>query len=67
MFELSNKFFKDLGLLEMPKEFWKHSILTKPKNKKMECTASAEDFLNKRDFRYKTFKLICFDPMFFIS
>jgi hypothetical protein len=53
MFQLSEKFFKDLGLIGMPKEFWKYSVISKPTNKTMTCTASAEDFLNKKDFRYQ--------------
>jgi hypothetical protein len=52
MFQLSEKFFKDLGLKGMPKEFWKYSVISKPTNKTMTCTASAEDFFNKKDFRY---------------
>ena len=33
MFELADKFYKDLGLIGMPKEFWDHSMITKPLNK----------------------------------
>jgi len=53
MFQLSEKFFKDLGLIGMPKEFWKYSVISKPTNKTMTCTAPAEDFFNKKDFRYQ--------------
>ncbi len=53
MFYTSSRFFRDLGLLGMPKEFWKYSVINKPINKQMECHASAEDFMNQIDFRYK--------------
>jgi peptidyl-dipeptidase A len=52
MFELSDKFYRDLGLIEMPEELWAHSMITKPSNKKVVCHASAWDFFNKKDFRF---------------
>jgi peptidyl-dipeptidase A len=53
MFELSDKFYRDLGLIGMPEEFWANSMITKPPNKKVVCHASAWDFYNKKDFRIK--------------
>ena len=35
MFELSEKFFVDLGLEKMTKKFWDNSVITKSKNKEM--------------------------------
>ncbi len=52
MFQLSDKFYRDLGLIGMPEEFWAHSMITKPPNKKVVCHASAWDFYNKKDFRF---------------
>ena len=52
MFHLADKFYTDLGLIEMPKEFWAKSMLTKPMDRKVVCHASAWDFYNQKDFRY---------------
>ncbi len=52
MFKLAEKFYKDLGLIEMPDEFWTQSMITKPANKKVICHASAWDFYNRKDFRF---------------
>ena len=45
-------FFKSLGLKEMPMNFWKNSMLRKPKDRHVLCDASAWDFYNGKDFRY---------------
>lgn len=37
MFEISEEFFTSLGLKEMPKEFWDHSVIEKPKDREIVC------------------------------
>lgn len=53
MFQLSDKFFIDLGLIPMPPEFWRESLITKPLDRRVVCHASAWDFYNRKDFRIK--------------
>lgn len=53
MFQLSDKFFTDLGLIPMPGEFWRESMISKPAHRKVVCHASAWDFYNRKDFRIK--------------
>lgn len=51
MFEVSDEFFSSLGLIPMPPEFWKESMLEKPKDREVVCHASAWEFCNGKDFR----------------
>lgn len=52
MFQVSDEFFKSLGLIEMPEEFWNKSLIEKPTDgRTVVCHASAWDFLNQVDFR----------------
>lgn len=53
MFNLSEKFFTDLGLEGMPPKFYKDSMLVKPEGREVVCHASAWDFYNQIDFRIK--------------
>ncbi|CAG2161836.1 unnamed protein product, partial [Oppiella nova] len=55
MFELSDKFFSELGLMKVTDTFWQKSIIEKAKDKEMVCHASAWDFYAKTgdDFRIK--------------
>ncbi|PIK47773.1 putative angiotensin-converting enzyme isoform X4 [Apostichopus japonicus] len=54
MFQVSDEFFKSLGLIEMPEEFWNKSLIEKPTDgRTVVCHASAWDFLNQVDFRIK--------------
>lgn len=53
MFHMSDDFFASLGLIRMPQEFWDHSMLQKPADRKVVCHASAWDFYNRKDFRIK--------------
>ena len=39
MFQLADKFFTDLGLIPMPEEFWRDSMLSKPTDRKVVCHA----------------------------
>ncbi|XP_028823415.1 angiotensin-converting enzyme isoform X2 [Denticeps clupeoides] len=54
MFNESDNFFKSLGLIPMPSEFWDKSMLEKPTDgREVVCHASAWDFYNRKDFRIK--------------
>lgn len=53
MFEISDEFFRGLGLVAMPQEFWRESIIAKPEGREMVCHASAWDFCNGVDYRIK--------------
>ncbi len=44
MFEISEKFFNDLGFEKMTDTFWKESMIEKPEGKEVVCHASAEEF-----------------------
>ena len=52
MFQKSDEFFTSLGLIPMPDEFWKESLIEKPADREVVCHASAWDFCNGKDFRY---------------
>lgn len=52
MFQMAEEFYTSLGLKPMPPEFWRYSLLEKPNDRRVQCTASAWDFCNKIDFRY---------------
>ena len=52
LFIVSEEFFTSLGLLPMPKSFWKKSMIRKPDDgRAVVCHASAWDFYNQKDFR----------------
>lgn len=53
MFQLAEEFFTSMGMKSMPTEFWINSMLEKPINRQVQCTASAWDFCNKVDYRIK--------------
>ncbi|KAJ8030388.1 Angiotensin-converting enzyme [Holothuria leucospilota] len=54
MFEISDEFFKSIGLIEMPQEFWDESMIEKPTDgREVVCHASAWEFINKIDYRIK--------------
>lgn len=53
MFQMSEEFFTSLGLKSMPHEFWRHSMIERPVDRKVQCTASAWDFCNRLDYRIK--------------
>ncbi|KAH8024054.1 hypothetical protein HPB51_020812 [Rhipicephalus microplus] len=58
MFHAAEDFFTSLGLDNMTSEFWNKSILTKPKDREIQCHASAWNMYNGDDFRIK----MCTDP-----
>ncbi|XP_054751271.2 angiotensin-converting enzyme-like [Lytechinus pictus] len=53
MFQVANRFFKSLGLYEMPPTFWTKSMFEKPKDREVVCHGSAHDFAEYRDVRIK--------------
>ncbi|XP_069676336.1 angiotensin-converting enzyme-like isoform X2 [Periplaneta americana] len=54
MFQEVDTLFQSLGLIPLPAEFWKNSIIEKPEdNRKMVCHASAWDMYDRKDFRIK--------------
>ncbi|XP_043911144.1 angiotensin-converting enzyme [Protopterus annectens] len=63
MFQESDNFFKSLGLLEMPQEFWDKSMIEKPSNREVVCHASAWDFYNRKDFRIKQCTVVTMDDL----
>lgn len=63
MFRTAEEFFKSLGLKEMPQPFWDKSMIVKPPGREVVCHASAWDFYNKKDFRYKI-KIFCLTPRY---
>ncbi|KAG8447001.1 hypothetical protein GDO86_014445 [Hymenochirus boettgeri] len=65
MFRVSEEFFTSLGLLEMPPEFWKKSMLEKPTDgREVVCHASAWDFYNRKDFRIKQCTTVTMEQLF---
>uniref|UniRef100_A0A3Q3INI6 Angiotensin-converting enzyme n=1 Tax=Monopterus albus TaxID=43700 RepID=A0A3Q3INI6_MONAL len=64
MFNESDRFFTSLGLLPMPEEFWKKSMLEKPSDgRQVVCHASAWDFYNRKDFRIKQCTVVTMDDL----
>uniref|UniRef100_A0A8C6VKL6 Angiotensin-converting enzyme n=1 Tax=Naja naja TaxID=35670 RepID=A0A8C6VKL6_NAJNA len=64
MFEQSDSFFKSLGLIPMPSEFWEKSMLEKPSDEReVVCHASAWDFYNRKDFRIKQCTVVNMDDL----
>lgn len=58
MTETAENFFTSLGLPELPENFWKHSLLEKPRDRDVVCHASAWDMGNGEDPRIKQ----CIEP-----
>ncbi|XP_051894867.1 angiotensin-converting enzyme isoform X2 [Pristis pectinata] len=63
MFQESDNFFKSLGLIPMPREFWSKSMIEKPKDREVVCHASAWDFYNRKDFRIKQCTVVNMDDL----
>ena len=53
MFEVAEEFFTSLGLKKVPQSFWEDSLIEKPDDREVVCHASAWDFRNQKDVRYK--------------
>ncbi|XP_059147213.1 angiotensin-converting enzyme-like isoform X2 [Physella acuta] len=54
IFQTADDFFRSLGMIPMPEEFWNKSMMERPKDgRDVVCHASAWDFYNAKDFRIK--------------
>jgi peptidyl-dipeptidase A len=53
MVKTGEQFFTSLGLDPLPDTFWERSLLTKPRDREVQCHASAWDIDNKDDIRIK--------------
>jgi peptidyl-dipeptidase A len=53
MVKLGERFFTSLGLDPLPATFWERSLLTKPRDREVECHASAWDVSMDGDLRIK--------------
>ena len=58
MAELAEDFFVSLGMGELPDSFWERSMLTKPRDRDVQCHASAWDLDLNGDVRIK----MCIEP-----
>jgi peptidyl-dipeptidase A len=58
MVELAESFFVSLGLPELPDTFWERSMFTKPRDRDVQCHASAWPLDGGRDVRIKQ----CIEP-----
>lgn len=53
MVKTGEQFFTSLGLDPLPETFWERSLITKPRDREVQCHASAWDIDNKDDIRIK--------------
>lgn len=53
MFQMAEEFYTSMGLKPVPPEFWRGSMLARPSDRTVQCTASAWDFCNRIDYRIK--------------
>ncbi len=53
MFETGESFFLSLGFKPLPETFWERSLFVKPKDREVNCHASAWDIDAKNDIRIK--------------
>jgi peptidyl-dipeptidase A len=53
MTKIGESFFTSIGLDPLPKTFWERSMLTKPRDREVECHASAWDVIYDGDLRIK--------------
>ncbi|XP_072023763.1 angiotensin-converting enzyme-like [Amphiura filiformis] len=53
MFRIAERFFVSLGMDPMPENFWKYSMLVKPKDRDVVCHGSAYNFMKDREVRIK--------------
>ncbi|CAH1112358.1 unnamed protein product [Psylliodes chrysocephalus] len=63
IFQTAENFFKSINLTEMPRTFWKNSILEKPADRNLICHASAWDFYDQKDFRIKQCTEVTYEQM----
>ncbi|NOZ66787.1 MAG: M2 family metallopeptidase [Alphaproteobacteria bacterium] len=53
MVKTGEQFFTSLGLDPLPETFWERSLITKPRDREVQCHASAWDIDSKDDVRIK--------------
>ena len=53
MVKTGEQFFTSLGLAPLPETFWQRSLITKPRDREVQCHASAWNLDNKDDVRIK--------------
>ncbi|XP_047038254.1 angiotensin-converting enzyme-like [Helicoverpa zea] len=53
MFQMAEEFYTSMGLKPVPPEFWRGSMLVRPAQRTVQCTASAWDLCNRIDYRIK--------------
>ncbi|KAF9805563.1 hypothetical protein SFRURICE_020948 [Spodoptera frugiperda] len=53
MFQMAEEFYTSMGLKPVPPEFWRGSMLVRPAQRSVQCTASAWDLCNRIDYRIK--------------
>ncbi len=53
MVETGEQFFTSLGLDPLPETFWQRSLITKPRDREVQCHASAWNIDSKDDIRIK--------------
>ncbi|KAG6444329.1 angiotensin-converting enzyme isoform X2 [Manduca sexta] len=53
MFQMAEDFYTSMGMKPAPPEFWRSSMLARPPQRSVQCTASAWDFCNRIDYRIK--------------
>ncbi|XP_047513996.1 angiotensin-converting enzyme-like [Pieris napi] len=53
IFQMSEEFYTSMGMKPVPPEFWRSSMLVRPSQRSVQCTASAWDFCNRIDYRIK--------------
>ena len=51
LFKMADDFFQSLGMEPMTETFWRKSMMVRPKDREVECHASAEDFFKEGDYR----------------
>ncbi len=51
MFQVAERFFMSIGLDPMPPNFWKYSMIVKPKDREAVCHGSAHNFMKDREVR----------------
>lgn len=49
---MAEDFYTSMGLKPVPPEFWRSSMLVRPPQRSVQCTASAWDFCNRIDYRF---------------
>lgn len=52
MVKAGEEFFTSMGLWKMTDVFWKKSIFTKPKGRKIDCQPVVRDFFDGKDYRF---------------